>query len=275
MKHQATRNVAMALLMSASSLGVDARSDIRDALAQRQANASDLVDPVTMPYCPTSSCWERDAPPPTICPLVNGPCPDNSQASDNGGSKCGMKQYTKECYCNLKTGLSCAWSCTWGAWWNTEDWFAKVCPDSPALKLDFSGLPKCARGCLDDASFYYGCLTQTSNCFCAHGDLFGCQDKCSTQDEWREIEDWLQDACDISATNAKLALQQGYFYLASEPSTGTVKDVGPPRPAPRKALTWGEDLILAIISFSVAVGLGLWVAHCVMSGSRRKSPKLR
>jgi hypothetical protein len=249
-----------------------AKIAVADSLMARSATSSALVDPVTQPECLFSNCWHWNSPPPEICPLVSGPCPNNSQASDNGGSKCGHWQYEKDCYCNLKAGLSCAWSCSWTNWWLTEDWFARVCPDSPALKLDFSGLPKCARECLDDASFNYGCLTQTSNCFCSHGDLFGCQDHCHTDQEWRQISQWLQGACGIGAAKANSALQQGYFYLSSEPAVSVVREKGPPPPVSKKPLTWGEKFILAVVSLTVVVGLGIWIFHCTAS-RKLKRPK--
>ncbi|KIW67956.1 hypothetical protein PV04_03935 [Phialophora macrospora] len=274
MAGQRTELVALTLVVLTITLAVMATTNLTGVDMKRDMSNPALVDPVTMPECLFSSCWDYDAPPPAICPLVDGPCPNNTQASDNGGSKCGMKQYTKECYCNLKTGLSCAWSCSWTVWWDTEDWFAKICPDSPALRLDFSGLPSCARNCLDDASFGYGCLTQSSNCFCSNGDLFGCQDKCSTQEEWRQIEQWLQDACDISPTLARSALQQGYFYISSEPSAEPVREFGPPSPAPRKALTWGEEFILAVISLTAVIGLGVWIYHCAAGRNRQQHCKV-
>lgn len=239
-------------------------------LLTRESDASELVDPVTIPACVFNTCWEYNAPPPAICPLVDGPCPNNSQASDNGGDECGMKQYSRECYCNLKTGLSCAWSCTWDSWWDAEDWFAKLCPNSPALKLDFSGLPKCARGCLDDAIFEYGCLTQSSNCFCTHGDLFECQNKCTKDSEWSQMVIWLQNACDITADNAKLALEQGYFYV-QETSEASSKDVHPPSPPPRKPLAWDEIFIMVVLAFTAVAGLGLWGISCVSSKRKRLS----
>ncbi|CAI4213580.1 unnamed protein product [Parascedosporium putredinis] len=148
---------------------------------------------------------DRPDDPPDLCPLVDGSCPDNEDASHNGGTKCGMKQYERECYCNLKTGLVCAWSCPWDLWWETEDWFAKLCPESPALKVDYSGLPDCARDCIDDTTFSYGCITQSVNCFCADGDLHDCHNSCSSDEEWAQIEEWLQNTCDMDADEAKFS----------------------------------------------------------------------
>lgn len=245
-------------------------------LRSRQTNAPGFVDPVTIPACFANVCWWHSYPPPEICPLVDGPCANNSDATDNGGDKCGMKQYTRDCYCSLKTGLYCAWSCSWESWWDTEDWFAELCPDSPALKLDFSGLPDCARNCLDDASFEYGCLTQTSNCFCSNGDLFGCHDKCGSSNEWRQIENWLQDACDISPTAANEALKSGTFALDIGTATESAKAVAtetkgasPPKLPPRKKPTWDEDFIFAVLGLTLLTGVALWIYSCV-AGRRRR-----
>ncbi len=240
----------VATAIAAVALGIvrmtAAYSAVAPALLPRQTNAPDLVDPVTQPFCESSSCWHwdraPDSPSPDICPLVDGPCPSDG-ASDNGGNKCGMHQYHRDCYCSLKTGLNCAWSCSWTVWWETENWFASLCPDSPALKLDFSGLPKCARGCLDDATFGYGCLTQSSNCFCSHGSLFDCHNNCHSQDEWQQIETWLQDACDVSPDIAKQAIDSGTFTLglatASARAAATeTKSLSPPPATPPKPLSW-------------------------------------
>ncbi|KAF2679275.1 hypothetical protein K458DRAFT_435142 [Lentithecium fluviatile CBS 122367] len=244
------------------------------ALLPRQTSAPGFVDPVIVPACPSNTCWQYSGPPPEICPLVDGPCPDNSDASDNGGSTCGMKQYTRDCYCNLKTGLRCAWSCSWTSWWDTEDWFASLCPDSPALKLDFSGLPNCARQCLDDAIFEYGCLTQSSNCFCARGDLFGCHEKSCSAGDWVQIENWLRDACSLDAEKAKMALEQGTFTIGDETDADEVTETaarvsGPPSLPPREPPTWDESFIFAILALTVLGGLGLWIYTCVAGRQRR------
>lgn len=246
-------------------------------LTARQSNTTNLVDPVTQPFCEASSCWHWSAPPPDLCPLVLSACANNSDASDNGGRKCGMYQYPRDCYCALRTGLSCAFSCDWGTWWETEDWFANLCPTSPALKLDFSGLPKCARGCLDDAIFQFGCLTQTSNCFCSNGDLFGCHDNCHSDAEFKQIESWLQDACGIPLATATAALASGTFSLSTATATAIVglsandTKVRPPPPTPRKPLKWDEDFIIAVLILTVVVGLGLWGQGFVVRRSLKKA----
>ncbi|RYP12165.1 hypothetical protein DL765_007464 [Monosporascus sp. GIB2] len=211
-------------------------------LPRQTSSASEdgLIDPVTQPYCEYSSCWHWGSPPPELCELVDGPCANDTDASDNmaekhpdgRGPKCGMKQYRRECYCNLKAGLSCAWWCNWKLWWETEDWFAKVCPESPATKpVDFSGLPSCARHCLDDALFQYGCLTQTSNCFCSRGDIFDCHKKCGDEEEWQQIANWLQQVCPITPSEAKQALKSGRFSLetVTGPEEPTVTETKLPR----------------------------------------------
>lgn len=225
----------------------------------------DLIDPVTMPYCEHSSCWQPRTPPPDICPLLDAPCPDDSDASENGGSKCGMKQYRRDCYCSLKTGLSCAFPCGWKIWWQTEDWFERVCPDAPAtVKLDFGGLPGCARDCIDDAVFQVGCLTQTSNCFCAHGSLFGCQEKCGSEEEWAQVVEWLQQVCDIDSTVATQALENGMFDLEAEEVPNVPKELSPPSPPPAESLRWDEIFILIVGCLTGVVAIGCLSYNCIM-----------
>ncbi|KAK4228530.1 hypothetical protein QBC38DRAFT_345929, partial [Podospora fimiseda] len=195
-------------------------------LLSQTTSSQNLIDPILQPYCDSSSCWHWSFPPPELCPLVINPsCPNNTDASENiaayqnktenKAAKCGINQYQQDCYCNLKTGLSCVWSCSWEIWWKTEDWLQQTCPpNSPATNpLNFSPLPPCAKNCLDDSLFQYGCLTQTSNCFCSRGDLFDCHKKCHKEKKWRQIQEWLQDVCDINEAAAVEDLKSGRFSL--------------------------------------------------------------
>jgi len=250
-----------------------AHRGVDGGLLPRQTSASSLVDPVTMQRCMFSTCWDCYEPPPEICPLVNGICPNDVNASDSGGKSCGMKQYPRDCYCNLKTGLHCAWSCSWTSWWETENWFAKVCLESPALKLDFSSLPSCARQCLDDAIFEYGCLTQSSNCFCARGDLFKCHEKSCSAGDWIAIENWLRDTCSLDAAKARMALEQGTFTIgaatsASETAATETRVLGPPSLPPRQPPTWDEIFMFVILPLTIIGSLGLWVYSCVANRRR-------
>ena len=115
------------------------------ALFQRQQPPAnpELIDPVLQPYCAASSCWHWGSPPPELCPLVEGPCANDTNASDNMPSapldgsipKCGIRQYRRDCYCNLKTGLSCAWNCNWATWY--------IHPPSSPFKFQ---IPSSTRG---------------------------------------------------------------------------------------------------------------------------------
>jgi hypothetical protein len=99
------------------------------AILQRQQSPpadDDLIDPVLQPYCDFSFCWHWGRPPPELCPLVQSSCANDSFASDNMAvqdglngkrPKCGIMQYQRDCYCSLKTSLSCAWNCTWEIWY--------------------------------------------------------------------------------------------------------------------------------------------------------------
>jgi hypothetical protein len=159
--------------------------------------------------------------------------------------------------------------------WETEDWFASVCPGAPATKpIDFSRLPACARECLDDAVFQYGCLTQTSNCFCANGNLFDCHNKCGDGEEWRRIAEWLQDVCAMTENAAMEALKSGTFSVVGfdihELEGAEAKASPPPLPS-RKPLRWDEIFVLTAASLVGLVGLACWIYDC---WARRSSSKV-
>lgn len=268
--------VALAAAAAAPRLGPKADVAAMDALlAPRQTGAPDLIDPVDQPYCDVSSCWHFGSDPPELCPLLDGPCPDDENASDNDGRECGMKQYDRACYCGLKTGLSCAWSCDWETWWDTEDWLARVCPDSPSLKIDFSGFPGCARDCLDDASFAYGCITGSSNCFCSAGNLWDCHDKCSSDREWDQMRQWLQDTCDIGEGAARAALEDGTFSVGdgtaeAEPTVTEERVEGPPPRAPPEPPTWDETFMFVVLGVTFLASVGFWI-HGWVAGRRSRA----
>ncbi|KAM7215908.1 hypothetical protein V8F06_008666 [Rhypophila decipiens] len=206
--------------------------------------------------------------------------PDDENASDNMTGdedrlpKCGIYQYSRDCYCKLKTPISCAWRCNWAGWWQTEDWFAQVCPDTPVTKpVDWSGLPSCARQCLDDNMFQYGCLTQTSNCVCTKGDLFDCHKKCGDGAKWDQISIWLQDTCAISELAATEALKTGTFSLYEEQAAKKgIEEEEKPNPPPlpgRRLFQWDEIFVLcvaSVVGFTVFV---LWIWDCI---ARRRRP---
>ncbi|SPO06819.1 uncharacterized protein DNG_09513 [Cephalotrichum gorgonifer] len=277
------RRMAVLTLMS-TPLGLQLWPDpapVNAVLLPRQTNTPDLIDPVTMPYCTWSNCWHFGSDPPDLCPLLDGPCPDNDDNSENGGRVCGTKQYARDCYCSLKTSLSCAWSCSWSDWWDTEDWFADRCAGSPAAQpLDFSPLPNCARDCIDDASFAYGCITGSTNCFCANGDLFECQNACSSEAEWVKIQEWLEDACEMEPDAARAALEEGTFTIGlPAPTSGTAvptgtegaegRDFGPRPPLAAEPPTWDEITMFVILGITVLASLGFLVFTSLASRKRR------
>ncbi|KAH7322680.1 hypothetical protein B0I35DRAFT_185849 [Stachybotrys elegans] len=249
--------LAIALsLLSVDMVSVSGLEGNGQPFEARQNN--DLIDPVRMPDCRASTtCWTRGEDPPPICPLVDGPCPDDASSSDNGGSSCGTKQYSRDCYCNLHTGLYCAWTCTWSEWFHIEDWFAEVCKGYPAPEaLDLSTLPGCIRGCLNDEIFQYGCLTMTSNCFCGYGSLFNCQKRCSDSEERSQIAGWLEEACDVSADVASRAAERGSFTISPEAfvaPTGT--RIPNAHTLHNRPLHWDEIFLVSIVCLTVAVGI--------------------
>ncbi|KAM7191961.1 hypothetical protein V8F20_009085 [Naviculisporaceae sp. PSN 640] len=277
MKSSVNISISLLLLISHTSTTYTHNMIARQ---QQQPEESDLIDPVQQASC--TGCWQYGAPPSDLpgCPVVKSTtCPDDENASDNmtgGQPKCGIWQYNRDCYCNLKTPISCAWRCNWEGWWETEDWFANVCgPSAPAAKqVDWSSLPSCARQCLDDSTFQYGCLTQTSNCVCTKGDLFDCHKKCGDQAEWDAIAAWLRDTCAISQAAASEALKTGQFALYEDGSgnAGADGDRESPPPLPgREPLRWDEIFVLCAAGLVGVTVIVLWVGNCV--GGRRRVGK--
>ncbi|EPS37928.1 hypothetical protein H072_8497 [Dactylellina haptotyla CBS 200.50] len=97
-----------------------------------------------------------------------------------------------DCFCDNPTVLACAWYTSWFDYFKIEDWFSDQCPEVP--KIDFSGLPACAKTCLVQAVTDYGCVSYTRNCFCVEGWLWGCGDSCNDADK-QQVLTWYGDQC--------------------------------------------------------------------------------
>ncbi|KEY74742.1 hypothetical protein S7711_10960 [Stachybotrys chartarum IBT 7711] len=238
-----------------------AESRFNATLASRQLSADDFIDITTMPVeCGTVGCESYSEPSLDACLPSEDLCPDNG---------CGPQLYVRDCYCNLQTGIYCAWACPWDPWFAMEDWFAESCPGSPAVTLDLSGLPTCARECLYDAIFESGCLTLSSNCFCAIGELFDCHSGCRTSEELSQLADWLQFACSIDDDMASTAVQGGVFTLGDEtiePQDRESIAVTSSRWRP----SWDEIFIFVVIGITGSVGLGLWIFSCMVGRKQGK-----
>ncbi|PVH68695.1 hypothetical protein DL98DRAFT_599302 [Cadophora sp. DSE1049] len=176
----------------------------------RESPVPTIIDWSTMPSCAKSHCTPSMTP--TIdCPYISGPCP-----SDVANSSC--QTYSKDCYCKQTSPLACAWGCSWFNWLLAEDWFARpdVCASTP--NITFDALPSCARDCLWQSSFDYGCITHTKNCFCKYGSLYGCDKKCRAAADGGpsgKVARWFTEQCSVDMETAN-GLLGGSSYLESK-----------------------------------------------------------
>ncbi|KFA71236.1 hypothetical protein S40288_10849 [Stachybotrys chartarum IBT 40288] len=242
-------------------LGPRLASSLDAILAQRQANPNDRINLDGMPDCGRFWCEESQA------VHTNDTCIPVGQSCEQDDS-C-WQQYTRDCYCDLQTGLYCAWPCNWAEWFEVEDWFSDHCPGSPAVTLDFSGLPDCARGCFDDETFDTGCITQSSNCFCAWGDLFGCHENCGSDEELSQIESWLRGACNLDVESATNALRDGFFMISDD----VVEPTRAPSPSTTSSqgFSWDEIFIFVVLGITGTVIIGLWI-YSWMGARQRRTP---
>jgi hypothetical protein len=136
-----------------------------------------------------------------------------------------------------------------------ENWFNKTCPNTnPGVNYDYEVgsthlfVPSCARDCLSSQMISYGCTSESRNCFCSHGYLFGCTALCSQSDN-STIADWLAATCQIS-NKAALETVANDVTGDSEAKSG-----GPNPPTPPPPLSWYEILAIVIFAVSTAVSL--------------------
>jgi hypothetical protein len=159
--------------------------------------------------------------------------------------------YTVECFCKAPIPLICAWGCDWTGWMYVEDWFSKVCPDTPPV--DFNPLPTCARDCISDGSFNYGCITQTSSCFCLRANLFNCPAQCSTAAELDQIKHWYANECGYPFTYASMVVNA---TAGNPPNTnGSAQSVAVIQSSRKSELRWYEVLAIVTICLTVAVAV--------------------
>jgi hypothetical protein len=162
-----------------------------------------------------------------------------------------------------------------------EDWFAQLCPE--VEPVDFSPLPKCARGCLEDGSFANGCVTGGRNCFCAMGELFECEKNCGKQKEWDSIAQWLVKECGASLEEAEAGVQSGSFTItptlvgeaktptamATETRRVALNIISKGRPPP----TWYEIIAITVAAISLAAGVVLWKGYELWNMWRKRGMK--
>src|SRR6266536_1772601 len=226
----------------------DTKSDTLPELRSRDVTTVDL-NAIPLGHCDLGALFTdcSEQPPSSVpsCPLVPAPCPDS------GNSDC--KSYTLDCFCNAATPLSCAWSCSWEGWMYVEDWFTKMCPETKPV--DFDPLPSCARDCISDGSFNYGCITQSRSCFCIHGELNDCPDKCTKEEDIRKIEDSYASECKVSHDDA---VEVAGASATALPSSGENKKEGAVvRQSKGKKLHWYEILVIFTAALTVFVAI-LW-----------------
>jgi hypothetical protein len=191
------------------------------------------------------------------CPLVPVSCPADSFKTD-------CHTYTVECFCKAPIPLTCAWGCDWRGWMYVEDWFSKVCPDTPPV--DFSPLPACARDCISDGSFNYGCITQTSSCFCLFADLFSCPAQCSTKAELDQITDWYAKECGYSSAQASAVVSLAAGDSLSN-ITGGIQPVAVIQSSEKRKLHWYE--ILAILTVCLTVAVAVICSFCFSFSNKK------
>jgi hypothetical protein len=198
------------------------------ALQARQSPTSSTIDFNSLPDCAQFFCSPSDWQGPGLCPSV--PCPSTTDTS--------CKTVTTNCFCNLKFPLECAWICDWSAWYHFENWYSATCPN--AEPVDFSGLPKCVRGCLPDQFILYGCITLGRSCVCNSGELFGCASKCDAQSN-KTIDTWFSDLCGTT-------LNVTVDTVPTATHSGVVPRVRAPTP-----INWYETYALVVAATSALV----------------------
>jgi hypothetical protein len=210
----------------------------------------------SLPSCVQKNCLD---PTQTLsCPPVTTTCPEDAPTPTG---KC--ITYPLDCFCALPTPLTCAFKpCSWFEWAKTEDLYAKLCPATKPI--DFSPLPACARKCITDNSFLYGCITSTKACFCTHRSYFACEKKCKKASEVEEILNWFQTQCDTTPASASRAL--------GDPEPDDPSEDSPKRPSAGSKLRWYEIMavIVAVVTL-VAIAIGMTLFWIIQYRAARKA----
>jgi hypothetical protein len=203
----------------------------------------------SLPECAAFWCSPSDWQGPDLCPSV--PCPSTSDTS--------CTTVATDCFCNLKFPLHCGWDlCDWSAWYHFENWYGTTCPD--AKPVDFSGLPKCIRGCLPDQFILYGCITLGQSCVCQSDEFFGCASNCDAQSN-ATIQTWFAELC-----GNKLTVQ--YDGVAIAAHSGVV-----PRVHPRTPIRWYETYAVVIAAISAIVFVVVVIMVAILDKKHRNMHK--
>lgn len=206
---------------------------------KKRADPTPTVDLLSMPSCAQGNCISDT----TVqnCSPIPVSCPTSASGAEN------CVTYSLRCYCNAPTPLRCAFKCSWWNWQLAEDWFTGICPS--VKPIDFTGLPSCARDCVADSTFDYGCITATQNCFCSYGSLFGCDLNCKQHDVDKMVS-WFMGRCQLPAASATAALNNSAIE--------TARNDGPSPSIKGRPLHWYEIMAIVIAGMTAfALGVGL------------------
>lgn len=169
------------------------------------ATFDSTIDFASIPTCALKYCvypgYSASSLP---CSTISAPCPTGTGSPANNCST-----FEHSCYCNLAKPLECAFHpCGWEDVMLMENWFNKTCPDvDPSISYSFKVnskdelVPSCAQKCIQEQALFYGCTSESKNCFCSHESLFGCTATCSKADN-ATLASWLAATCQITAADA-------------------------------------------------------------------------
>ncbi|KAF7510255.1 hypothetical protein GJ744_006951 [Endocarpon pusillum] len=217
---------------------------------------SAAVDPSLIPDDDCfSSCSSTDFP----CPHLDTPC---------AGEVTGCYQYEEGCFCALPQPIACAWACPWAQWMRVEDWYSKTC--GRLKTIEFGLAPVCARDCIREGLFNYGCITEEQSCFCQHASVFACEEHC-TQRGKDMLRDWVKGQCDYTegeefdvVQSASPTLEEGMTTATATPTqTGGEQSNNHKGDAttikrPADPLSWYEVLAVSVASVSGAALVVAW-----------------
>ncbi|ERF75871.1 hypothetical protein EPUS_01237 [Endocarpon pusillum Z07020] len=221
---------------------------------------SAAVDPSLIPDdCSMASFFTSCSSTPLPCPRLDTPCAQHVN---------GCYQYEEECFCALPQPIACAWACPWAGWMRVEDWYRNTCG---SLKtIDFALAPGCARDCIREGSFNYGCVTEEQSCFCQHASVFDCEQQCTQRGKDR-LQEWVRDQCKYTEGEEVWVVQSGSPTREEAMTTATATPTQTGREESNASkgdaiiinstadpLSWYEILAVTVASVSGAALVVAW-----------------